>query len=338
MTRTLTAAAVLVLCLAMVPACGGSSSALADIGANLKGPSGAKASLYATGIKKVAALAFDAKGRLWVSTAEFTDSGDDGLYLVAQSGAAPVAVLTGLHTAMGLLWIGDTLYVSSKEKVEAYSSFDGTTFGEHHTVVSLPSGVGEVNGMVLSGDGRIFLGISSPCDHCVPASEYSASVVSFLPDGSGLRIDAKGIRAPIGFAYVTGTNDLLVTMNQRDDLGDKTPGDWLAVVQSGQSWGFPDCYGQGGAACTGVPSPVAELDKHAAVSGVAMWNGKAIVAEWQTGKVQQVTLTKNASTYTGKVAPLLTGVTNPVPVVVGPDNALYVGDWTSGTIYRVTAS
>ena len=38
--------------------------------------------------------------------------------------------------------------------------------------------------------------------------------------------------------------DLLVTMNQRDDLGDQTPGDVLAVVQVGQAWGFPDCYGE----------------------------------------------------------------------------------------------
>ncbi|HEY8765861.1 MAG TPA: hypothetical protein VIP09_01140 [Dehalococcoidia bacterium] len=55
-----------------------------------------------------------------------------------------------------------------------------------------------------------------------------------------------------------------MTMNQRDDLGDATPGDWLAVVQQGQEWGFPDCYGQGGDACTGVPAPIAALDKHAA--------------------------------------------------------------------------
>ena len=85
-------------------------------------------------------------------------------------------------------------------------------------------------------------------------------------------------------------------MNQRDDLGEATPGDWLAVVRSGQDWGFPDCYGQGGSACDGVPTPVAELDEHAAVSGVAIVTGQlgatvghaALVAEWSTGTVMQV--------------------------------------------------
>ena len=132
-------------------------------------------------------------------------------------------------------------------------------------------------------------------------SQLSGAVVSFLPDGTDLRVDATRIRAPIGLAYRPGTDDLFVTMNQRDDLADQTPGDWLSIVQTGQSWGFPDCYGQGGDAYTGVPSPVASLDPHAAVSGVAIVTGRlgttgaatsttALVAEWSTGKVERVPL------------------------------------------------
>ena len=98
--------------------------------------------------------------------------------------------------------------------------------------------------------------------------------MSFLPDGTDLRADATDIRAPIGLAYFPGTSELFVTMNQRDDLGDQTPGDWLSIVQAGQSWGFPDCYGQGGGECAGEPGPVAELDQHAAVSGVAIVTGQ----------------------------------------------------------------
>ena len=48
-------------------------------------------------------------------------------------------------------------------------------------------------------------------------------------------------------------------MNQRDDLGEATPGDWLALVEAGQAWGFPDCYGQDDATCEATPTPVAEL-------------------------------------------------------------------------------
>jgi hypothetical protein len=36
-------------------------------------------------------------------------------------------------------------------------------------------------------------------------------------------------------------------MNQRDDLGARTSGDWLAQVHVGDDWRFPGCYGPRGA-------------------------------------------------------------------------------------------
>src|SRR5207237_6448769 len=135
----------------------------------------------------------------------------------------------------------------------------------------------------------VLVGISAPWDHCAPALAWSGAIVSFRPDGSDLSVFAARVRAPFGLAYYPGTNDLFVTMNQRDDLGSRTPGDWLAVVREGEEWGFPGCHGQGGAACAGVPQPTATLDKHAAAGGVAIVTGQlgpavgtsAIVAEWQ---------------------------------------------------------
>jgi glucose/arabinose dehydrogenase len=323
---------------------GARGASLVDIGAGLRGPSGLHATTYATGLVHATAMAFDSQGRLWATTADYSDSGYDALYVVRRAGATPTAVVHGLHTPLGLLWIGDTLYVASKERVDAYTGFEGAAFASQRTVITFPSGVGEVNGLALAPDGRIQLGISAPCDHCTPPSELSGAVVSFLPDGTELRADATGIRAPIGLAYFPGTNELYATMNQRDDLGDQTPGDWLSIVRSGQSWGFPDCYGQGGSACAGKPGPVAELDQHAAVSGVAIITGElgttigtaALVAEWQTGKVQRIGLHADGSPAGEAPMPFLMGMTNPFGLVVGPDNALYAGDWTSGTVFRIS--
>ncbi len=331
------------MALAGCAASGPRSTSSVDIGGGLKGPSGLHATTYATGLVHATAMAFDSQGRLWVTTADYSDSGHDALYVVPSVGAPPTAVVNDLHTPLGLLWIGDTLYVASKERVDAYTGFDGTAFASHRTVVTFPAGVGEVNGLALAPDGRIQLGISAPCDHCTPPSELSGAVVSFLPDGTDLHADATDIRAPIGLAYFPGTSELYVTMNQRDDLGDRTPGDWLSIVQPGQSWGFPDCYGQGGSACAGKPGPVAELDQHAAVSGVAIVTGQlgttigtaALVAEWQTGKVQRVALHADGSPAGEAPTTCLTGMTNPFGLVVGPDAALYAGDWSSGTIFRI---
>ncbi len=135
-------------------------------------------------------------------------------------------------------------------------------------------------------------------------------------------------------------------MNQRDDLGEATPGDWLGLVRPGQDWGFPDCYGQGGSSCAGSPSPIAVLDVHAAVSGLAIVAGElgtsvgtsALVAEWSTGKVLAVDLAGEAiQTDPAAVAPFLDGLKNPVPLLLGPDGTLLVGDWGTGTVYAIGA-
>jgi glucose/arabinose dehydrogenase len=336
--------AILVAVLLSASACRApAATAVVDIGAGLKGPAGLAASVYATGLPKVAAIAFDARGRLWAATADYTDSGQDAIYLVAERGATPLKVVAGVHTPLGLLWLNGILYVSAKDGITAYGGFDGARFATTRTILRLPSGIGEVNQLVLGPDGRIWLGVSAACDACAPTTPEAAAVLSFLPDGSDLKIEARGIRAPVGLAFDAAGGALYVTMNQRDDLGDTTPGDWLAIVRGGQNWGFPGCYGQGGTACAGAPTPVAVLDAHAAVAGVAIVNGElgsavghvALVAEWALGKVQLVRLESAGSS---PVQPFLTGVQSPVAVVLGPDHALYVGDWATGSIYQIAVS
>ncbi len=319
-----------------------------SMGAGLQGPAGLAASVYARGLPHVAALVVDAAGRLWAATAAYSDAqaGNDGVYVVSTAAAAPRKVIGGLRTPLGLLWYGAALYVASKERVEAYSGFDGAHFTHVRTVLSLPAGVGELNTMVLAPDGMILMGVSASCDHCTPASPYSAAVLAFRPDGGGLHVFASHIRAPVGLALFPGTDDLFVTMNQRDDLGGATPGDWLALVRQGQSWGSPACYGQGGIACRGVPAPLAVLARHAAVSDVVIVTGQlgagvgtaALAAEWATGAIADVTLHRAGGAYQAAVSTPITGMRMPVALVLGPDGALYAGDWDSGTVFRIAAA
>lgn len=321
------------------------AATLVDIGNGLQGPAGLVATLVSVGAPNVSAMAEDAEGRLWFGTADYTDSGSDGVYEVADASAAPTRVIAAQHTVLGLLWQDGELFVASKERIDAYGGFDGTTFATSRNVVTFQAGVGEVNGIVIGPDGRLRVGISAPCDSCTPTVANGGTVVSFSPDGSDLRVDATGIRAPIGLAYVPGTTTLLVTMNQRDDLNTATPGDWLSSVATGQDWKQPACYGQGGADCEEVPTPVATLDQHAAASGVAVVIGSlgpsigtsAFVAEWTKGVVLRIGLTGSGGTYSGAAVPFITGMDKPMPVLASSSGSLLVGDWASGTIYQIAA-
>lgn len=318
---------------------------LVAIGAGLKGPPGLTASVYATGPATLADVLRDRQGRLWLTAAGLEAHSEDGVYEISKPGGPAVKVVSGLSDPLGLAWYGDELYVSSIGRVDAYGGFDGRRFTSHRRVLTGPVAQGENNDLVLAPDGRFLMGVTATCDHCVPRSEFSGAVVSFRPDGGDLRVFASRIRAPVGLAFFPGTSDLLATMNQRDDLGAATPGDWLALVREGEDWRFPGCYGQGGTACAGAPSPIAVLDKHAAVGDLVIGSGEpgasagswAIVTEWQSGKVQRVALTPAGSTYTGSVTPFLTGIHNPLAIAAGPGRSLLVGDWATGKIYLIQA-
>lgn len=331
---------------ALASACGGTphpGGGLQAIGAGLRGPAGLAARVYARGVPHVSALAFDGRGRLWATGSGATAHGTDGVYLVPHGGDPAIRVISGPKGPLGLVWIGNDLYVSSLGAVTRYSGFTGAGFRSHRTVLAGPVSGGENNNLVRAPNGRLLLGVSSTCDHCDPASRFAATIVSFEPDGSGLRVFARGIRAAYGLAFRPGTSELLVTMNQRDDLGSKTPGDWLALVRAGENWGFPACYGQGGTACRGVPAPIAVLDPHAAAGGLTeltgrlggRFSGAVLVAEWQSGKVLRVPLERGAAGGTVAPQPFLTGIAHPLPVTTTPDGAVLVGDWATGRIYRI---
>jgi glucose/arabinose dehydrogenase len=315
---------------------------LVPIGAGLKGPVGLEATVYATGLPTASAFALDSRGRLWVATSAAANHSKDGVYLIARAGARPVKVIAGVRGPLGLTWYGDRLYVASLGRVDAFSALNGRRFARRRTILREPAGHGWNNGIVRAPSGRLVMSISSACDHCTPTSRWSATIVSLRPDGSDVRVYAKRIRAGFGLALYPGTSDLLVSMNQRDDLGTRTPGDWLARVRHGEDWRFPQCYGQAGSACTGVPRPIAVLGKHAAAGGVTVATGQlgasvgtaALVAEWQAARVLKVALTRTGSAV---AEPFLTGIRNPLPVAMSRDGALLVGDWGTGTIYRVAA-
>jgi glucose/arabinose dehydrogenase len=341
---------VLAVLLLWLAGCGSTARAptragLVAIGAGLKGPDGVKASVYAKGPATLADVLRDGQGRLWLTAAGLETHTEDGVYEISKPGGTAVKVVSGLSDPLGLAWYGGELYVSSVGRVDAFGGFNGRSFSTHRRVLTGPVAGGENNGLVMAPDGRFLMGITATCDHCTPHSEFSGAVVSFRPDGSELRVFASRIRAPFDLAFVPESSDLLVTMNQRDDLGAATPGDWLALVREGQDWRFPGCYGQGGSVCSGVPAPIAVLDKHAAVGYLVVGSDEpgapagtsAILTEWQSAKVQRVALSRAGSTYTGSVSPYLSGIRNPLAIAPGPDRSLLIGDWATGTIYLIQA-
>ena len=183
----------------------GAYAATTSIGAGLRGPSGLRATVYAKNLKKISALATDAEGRVWASTAEATDKDTDAISVIDAAGATPRKVVTDVHTPLGLVWIGDSLYVSERGEIEVFSGFDGAAFGSRTTIVSFADDTGEVNGIAQGADGRISVGISAPATRArrrsstPPRSSRSSPtgpISRSSPTGSGPRSVSRSSPAP----------------------------------------------------------------------------------------------------------------------------------------------
>jgi glucose/arabinose dehydrogenase len=327
------------------------SSNLVSIGAGLQGKPDLRATVFARGLTHVAAFAVDDRGRLWAATSGQDEHGADAVSVVPVAGAAPRTVISGLRGPIGLAWSQGTLYVASIGRVDAYAGLTGTRFAAHRLVLRGPVAGAMNGGLTLLPDGRLLMSVASPCDHCTPASPRSATIVTFNPDGSNLRVYATGVRDAFGIAYDAESDQVIASLNQRDDLGSKTPRDWLAIVKQDDDWGFPSCYGQGGAACAGVPSPAAVLDTHAGAGGVAVLSGglagprtgtlPVVVAEWAKGvvllaRVPSASSAASPAAGSGSVSIWAAGFTAPLAVLSWPGHGVLVGDWSSGTVYLLT--
>lgn len=103
-----------------------------------------------------------------------------------------------------------------------------------------PKGWHTTRDIVFDSKGELYLAFGARDD----VSE------SPLPDASVERIAADGTMTPFatglrnieGLAYYPGTDELWVTVNERDGLGARTPSDFLAHVRQGDFFGWPYAY------------------------------------------------------------------------------------------------
>jgi glucose/arabinose dehydrogenase len=244
--------------------------------------------------------------------------------------------------------------------------------GPAETVVSgLPVGGHWTRDLAFAADGaRMFVSVGSRSNVAWDSGEQRrADVLVFTPEGKDERVFASGLRNCSGMAIAPASGDLWCAVNERDELGDDLPPDYVTRLREGAFYGWPFFYigghedprhaGEHPELRDRVSVPDVLLQPHSAPLGIAFYDraqfppeyrGDAFVAlhgSWnrvkRTGyKIVRVRLQNGQPT--GGYQDFLTGfVVNdgqvwgrPVGVAVAHDGALIVSDDGGGTLWRVS--
>lgn len=304
------------------------------------------------------AFAFDSQGRLYIT------STDSSIYLLRddnQDGRADsiTTFAAGYYLPLGITvhpTTGD-VYVSHQGGITVLSDTDadGKADTKRVLVDNLPTDLHQNDNLKFGPDGWLYMGLGSTCDACPESNPKSATILRFNVETGASEIFASGLRNPYDIAFNPITGDLFSTDNGRDDLGMDAPYEELNHIIQGGNYGFPNCWNaQDQPGCENTIPAVAHFEAHSSADGLDFYNGDQFPAEYrgnafvsvfgswlkpnvQTG-IQRVVLTQENGRYLGDPTWFVRfpeGVM-PLPLLFGPDDALYVGDYINSVIYRIS--
>jgi glucose/arabinose dehydrogenase len=284
----------------------------------------------------------------------------------------------GLAQPNGLVMIGNSLYIFAVNRVLRYDNVEANLDSPPAPVdltaaFALPTeqehgGNHHWKYASLGPDGRIYTNVGVNCNVCDTDRDKFALLVSFRPDGSDRRIEARGVRNSVGFAHHPTTRELWATNHGRDWVGDDNPQDSLLRVRRvGEDFGFPFCLGNWadpqynrGRACSEFSQPAALLGPHTAVLGMRFYTGTMFPEQyrnqifiarrgsWNRSRLSGydvVVAHLDASGNVTRVEEFLTGLRDdanqrfadrPAEVHVLRDGSMLVSGEQMGAIYRIT--
>ncbi len=300
----------------------------------------------------------------------FRDNNKDGIY------ETKTVFLKDLNMPFGMLILDDKFYVANTDALVVYPyKADATSITDAgKKIVALPGGPRHWTRNIISnksGD-KIYIAIGSSsnvAENGIDKEKMRAMIVEVNADGTGQRVYASGLRNPCGMAWAPGTNVLWTAVNERDELGDDVPPDYLTSVKEGGFYGWPYAYygkiedprlkGQRPDLVEQSIKPDVILGAHTASLGLAFYTANDFPQEYHNGAFIGQHGSWNRSVFSGyKVVfvpfangqpsgqpkDFLTGfVANdndvygrPVGVTMLQDGSLLVADDGGNTIWKVS--
>ncbi len=279
----------------------------------------------------------DIGGSLWVARDTNSDGTSDQLKKYAD----------GFSLLVGLVWHEGELFAASSGKIEALRDTNGDDVADQRrdVVTGLPSMVLKPhsnNGLAVGPDRRLYFGVGSTTDGEVEQNEHAAAILSVNPDGSDLRVYARGLGNTFDVAF--NADGELFGGDNSPQGADDPPDEFNHIVENGH-YGFPYFFGdppENG----GTRGALVSFPAHSVPTGVTFYEGATYPAEyhdgafitlWNRGEIARIEVGRAGSgNYLARVSPFGSGFLWPIDAVTGPDGNLYVADFGTSTIYRIT--
>jgi glucose/arabinose dehydrogenase len=227
--------------------------------------------------------------------------------------------------------------------------------------------------IVFSPDGKkMYVSIGSRSNVSDNNAEADrARIFEFNPDGTNRKVYAWGIRNAVGIAFRPGSNELWMSTNERDEIGEDLPPDYISSVRPGGCYGWPWSYignhqdprhtGKHPELADKVIIPDVLVQPHSATLNLCFYTGDQFPSEhngdifaafhgsWnrmkRTGyKVVRVPFDHATGKALGEYEDFVSGFVTPdgkvwgrpVGITVAKDGSLLISEDGNGTIWRVS--
>jgi glucose/arabinose dehydrogenase len=227
--------------------------------------------------------------------------------------------------------------------------------------------------IAFSPDGKkMFVSIGSRSNVSDDDAETNrARIFEFNPDGTGQSVFAWGIRNAVGIKFRPGSNELWMSTNERDELGEDLVPDYISQVERGGFYGWPWFYignhqdprhkGKHPELASKVLVPDVLVQSHSATLNLCFYDGAQFPSEYKgdvfaafhgswnrarrTGyKIVRVPIDKATGKARGDYEDFVTGFVTadgnvwgrPVGITVAKDGSLLFSEDANDTIWRVS--
>jgi len=354
-------------------------------GAQLQVPPGFKIDMFARGFRDPRFLLTAPNGDIFVA-----ESGVNQIKIIRGVRVESIQLFAdaGLNKPFGLAFYPpgsdpQFLYVANTDRVIRFPYRNGDLKARgpaEKLSARLSGGAGFLRSgghwtrdLVFSPDGKkMYVSIGSRSNDTDDASEANrARIFEFNPDGADQKVYAWGIRNAVGIAFRPGTHELWMSTNERDELGEDLPPDYISSVRPGGFYGWPWFYlgnhfdprhkGKHLDLVAKVIAPDVLVQAHSASLNLCFYNGDQFPAEYKgdvfaafhgswnrtkrTGyKIVRVPFDHSTGKELGEYEDFVTGFVTPkgdvwgrpVGITIAKDGSLLFSEDGNGTIWRIS--